>query len=161
MLSNRFVLVPRERVQGAIEGHDFGYGLSVLVRSPRAILMWNAGTAYTSGRRTCYGTSGLILFDDRRSHVNCFGRLRYRSLGEDGGRLSLARITGEREPIAKTFGDDAWEHVVAAIRARSTLVIEGGGGRLHPRLPASTPFAEAQAILDDWKRDRLRGFLCG
>lgn len=140
-LSNRFRFVDRENLYGTIDGVDFGYNLSCIARSSTAALLWSGGTAYTSGRQTCYGPSKLY-FKDRdsiRGHD-------YQCIGERGGRLTQ-RIATLPELLAPLFDADTIAAILEAVKQKKTLLIEGGGDRFAPdRRYGETAYQE-------WRRE--------
>lgn len=127
--SNRFQLVDREHIYGGVNGINFGYNLSCLVRSPDLALLWSGGTMYTSCRQSVYGTSSLALMYRKR----LTSARSYRDLGPDGGRLSMARIEASRADIEAEFGDDIMPVLIEAIRKRQTVLVDGGGEAFSPR----------------------------
>lgn len=158
-MNNRLRLVDRERISGCIEGHDYGYNFFCIARSPKALLCWSAGTAYTSGRRTCYGASTLYMFTDRsQTHWHFSGK----RIGEAGGRLSRTKILSVILDVTKLFdGDeDVAKAIVDAVVQRKTLLIEDGGPPLRPcRTLGPDAYAAWRKIpnggfFNDWKKRR-------
>jgi len=128
-IPNNINFVPRERVSGHIEGVDYGYNMFCIARSPEALLLWSAGTAYTSGRQTRYGASSLELLDRASSpdRQKSLGRI-----GDDGGRLTAARIWAVKDVLENLFGAGKAEHIAYAVKTRQTVLFDGGGGALQP-----------------------------
>jgi hypothetical protein len=126
--NNRIQFVEREHISGHIEGVDFGYRMQVIARSPAFVLCWSSGTAYTSGRQTCYGESSMTVIprDPRfRYHPD------YRRIPPEGGRLTYRRIMEVKDKLHEFFPDDVLSIANAAQR-RQTVLIEGGGPPLMP-----------------------------
>lgn len=129
MLSNRFQLVPRERIFGTIQGIAFGYNLSCLMRSPTLALLWSSGTMYTSCRQSVYGESSLcVLRRNELTHARS-----WKDIGPNGGRLSVARIQQNQTEIEEWFGDDIMQILIEAVRKKQTVLVEGGGEAFTPR----------------------------
>lgn len=128
--SNRFELVAREHIHGIIQGIDFGYNMSCLIRSPKVALLWSGGTAYTSGRQSQYGSSGMRAIPRNDHHwVN---HREYKDLGPEGGRLSMARLLLVSAEINELFEEDLTE-CLPLVAKRQTLLIEGGGSAFQSR----------------------------
>lgn len=163
-MNNHFTLVPRERIHGTLEGVDFGYNLFCLARSPRALLLWSSGTAYTSGRRTEYGTSALYGLL-RNSHFSA--NPKYDRIIE-GGRWSVARLNLVSVTVAirQLFEEPEITNgvevgLIACLAAaqsprRSTVLVEGGGPQLMPSRTLG------MSVYDTWRAlpDSQRGFVC-
>jgi hypothetical protein len=130
--NNRFSYVDREHIEGSLGGVDFGYNISCIARSPIAALLWSAGSAYWSGIAfRAYAASHLIGF--KRSVDFSRAMSGYKRYGENGGRLTAARIEALHDPLTALFEEDISEPLIEAVRRRMTLVIEDGGEAFRPQ----------------------------
>lgn len=127
-LNNRIVLVPREHIHPTIEGVDFGGPTWVMIRSPRAVLLWVGSHSWSLNGSQRYSAANMQLLTPRRYAGNlCYRRL------HDGGRLSAAVVLNVANEVNATFDDELTGSMLAAIRnPRRTILVEGGGPRLMP-----------------------------
>jgi hypothetical protein len=122
--SNRYQFVDREHLHGSIQGVNFGYNLYCVARSPTAVLLWSAGTMYTSWRQSVYGASSLCVA--ARINPRETWHRNYREI-DRGGRLRADRITAKADQLLEYFDDETIPVIANAVHARKTLLIEGGG----------------------------------
>lgn len=148
MSNQRLTLVDLEVISGHIEGVDFGPELYCIARSPRAVLVWDRGSMYTSGREQRYGESSLIGLPDRSPSFTRHPT--WTHLGPRGGRLTVRRVADEADGIAKLFGaDDLMVEICRAVREKRTLLIEGGGPMPMPaRSQGASAFATWRGMVN-------------
>jgi len=131
-MSNRFQLVERENIHPIIEGVDFGGPTHVMVRSPKAVLLWVGGHMFFSGRGyRAYAGPQMVMIGDRSGRQH-FWKV-YKDLLRDQ-RLTKKTLTETWPKISEVFGEDCKEFLFRAAlkRPRGTLLIEGGGPPLMP-----------------------------
>jgi hypothetical protein len=132
--SNRFRLVDRENLRGAIAGVDFGSNVSCIARSPTAALLWSGGGGYWSGRGMpqAYAPSHLIGIVRIESTSRMLKN--YHDVGDKGGRLTPERITDAADKITELFQDkEVAAQIVIAVREKKTLIVEDGGPAFEPK----------------------------
>lgn len=133
---------------------DFGPHLYCIARSPRAVLAWDSGHPYTSGRQTCYAESHMLALPDRTGRFQHHPTWKY--IGPHGGRLSRFPFQSFIREINETFSDlghELFNAVWTAARQNSTLLIEGGGPTLRPARKCG------RAAHDAWMAEPNVGFI--
>jgi hypothetical protein len=120
-----------ECVHGTLGGVNFGPHMKVLCRSPEALLLWVPGHQYWSGRQANYGAASLYLIDTRKTG-DVYRNYKELKTGGDGGRLSAAKIMADAERIDAVFGEGRAKEIAATVKAKETLLIDGGGDPLIP-----------------------------
>lgn len=118
----------REVASAYQRGVNYGADMNIIARSPKYVLWQKPGHGYWGGigQPQAYAPAELALL--RREDLIS------RTLKE--GRTSAATIN-EPEILAKleaAFGKAMIEHIVAAIKNKSTLLIDGGGEQLRPTM---------------------------
>lgn len=124
-----FQTVEREQISGTQTGIHYTSGsITVLARSPKAILLWIPGGNYSSGRMTHYASAKMVLYYENpwsysRSRSNDFKH----DQDKPAERLTAALVLARAQAIDDAFGAGAAEEIAKAVKAKTTLLIDGGG----------------------------------
>lgn len=156
MSTNRLRIVDREMISGSLEGVDFGPELYCVARSPSAVLVWEQGHSWSVNGHVSYAESHFTVIPDRSASQRF--RMRYQRIGNAGGRLSAARMAEVVDSVMLLFGSgpadiDLRDAMIAAVRQRKTLLIEGGG----PPLPPSRKLGAA--AYQSWRELPYKGLI--
>lgn len=144
-VSNSTVISDREMAAPSIEGIDFGVNLWVVARSPQAVLVWVRGHTWSVNGHLRYSAGHLVGFPDRIARQ--VGHTEYRYLWEGKGkRFGWRAIEECSAKVDELFStDQIWRSVRDAVRARKTLIIDGGAGQLLPPGIWGQAYADWQA----------------
>ncbi|AXQ69326.1 hypothetical protein HOU02_gp399 [Caulobacter phage CcrBL9] len=142
-----FEIVDREHTSGSQGGTDYGSkALTVLARSPKAVLLWMPGHSYFGGiGMRNYASAYMLLVKERRLGGWKTGDKEDFRHNQDAPatRLSPALVMERAERINQFFEADVATQIAQAVKTRQTLLIDGGGEAL--RKDYNTERKKAQA----------------
>ncbi len=137
MISNAVQYIDRERIHGVLGGVDFGGRVFVIARSPAAMLLWLGGEGYSVNGHRSYSESHFTMLTFKGHQPwpehSWEAHRCYKVVGAHGGRLSRKRVMSIAENIAETFGEEAIDLVLEAVRTNRTVLIDGGGQTPPPQ----------------------------
>jgi hypothetical protein len=113
--------VDRETAARYQDGVDYSETGHILVRAPalRSMLVWRRGRKFWSARSQAYAPAGFQIVPTPGSQYRGSRRI-----GEQGGRLSAARISSALHEIDGHFGEGATEAALRAHGSNTTALIE-------------------------------------
>ncbi|UTU07982.1 hypothetical protein CcrC1_gp296 [Caulobacter phage C1] len=126
-----FQTVNREYTPGLQQGVDYGSKpIIILARSPKAALLWVAGSSFRSGiGMTSYSPAYMKVIEGRS--LSPWGRYKThefeRRQHDPAVRLSGDLILARAEKINEFFGADVAKALAASVKAKKTLLVDGGG----------------------------------